>query len=79
VEENEEELEKLKLWLKKVRKRDILEVPLYEKALDKVKASEKKFEDFAQRVYEHIQKKDLPKQQTDKPRVQKKSKKTKEK
>ncbi|MBM4294386.1 MAG: chromate resistance protein ChrB [Deltaproteobacteria bacterium] len=53
VEENEEELDKLKQWLKKVEKRDILKPPLRKTAIDKVKMCEKIFEDFARRVYEH--------------------------
>ncbi|MBI5571241.1 MAG: chromate resistance protein ChrB [Desulfomonile tiedjei] len=58
VEENEEELEKLKLWLKKVEKRDIVEAPLHKQAVEKVKACEALFQDFALRVYEHSQGKD---------------------
>ena len=55
VEENEEELEKLKQWLKKVAKRDVLDVPLRKVAVEKLKSCEKRFEEFSQRVYEHIQ------------------------
>jgi len=55
VEENEEELEKLKQWLKKVEKRDVIKPPLRKTAIDKVKICEKIFEDFAHRVYEHSQ------------------------
>ncbi len=55
VEENEEELEKLKLWFKKVAKRDVLDVPLRKVAVEKLKDCEKRFEEFAQRVYEHLQ------------------------
>ncbi len=53
VEENEEELEKLRLWLKKVEKRDIVEAPLHKEAIEKVRACEALFHDFALRVYEH--------------------------
>ena len=55
VEENEEELEKLKQWLKKVEKRDVIKPPLRKTAINKVKVCEKIFEDFARRVYEHSQ------------------------
>jgi len=55
VEENEEELEKLKLWFKKVAKRDVLDVPLRKVAVEKLKGCEKRFEVFSQRVYEHVQ------------------------
>ena len=57
VEENEEELAKLKQWLKKVEKRDVIKPPLRRTAIDKVKMCEKIFEDFARRVYEHSQNK----------------------
>ncbi len=53
VEENEEELDKLKQWLRKVEKRDIIKPPLRKTATEKVKKCEKIFEDFAHRVYEH--------------------------
>ncbi len=62
VEENEEELDKLKQWLKKVEKRDVIRPPLRKAALDKVKMCEKIFEDFARRVYEHCQVKSRGKQ-----------------
>jgi hypothetical protein len=55
VEENEEELDKLKQWLKKVEKRDVIKPPLRKTAIDKIKKCEKIFEDFAHRVYEHSQ------------------------
>jgi hypothetical protein len=58
VEENEEELEKLKQWLKKVEKRDIMEAPLHKEAIEKIKACETLFQDFALKVYEHCQLKD---------------------
>jgi hypothetical protein len=57
VEENEEELEKLKQWLKKIEKRDFVKAPLRKTAIEKIKECEKMFEDFAQRVYKHIQSK----------------------
>jgi hypothetical protein len=55
VEENEEELEKLKQWFKKVGKRDFLKAPLHKKVIEKIKSCEKMFDDFARRVYEHTQ------------------------
>ena len=57
VEENEEEIEKLKKWLKKVEKRDVVGSPLHKAAIEKIKGCEKVFEDFARRVYEHSQSK----------------------
>ena len=55
VEENEEELGKLKQWYKKVEKRDVLDVPLRKVAVEKVKNCERLYEGFARRVYEHTQ------------------------
>ena len=56
VEENEEELEKLKQWLKKIEKRDVLGVPLQKAAAEKIKTCEKMFDDFAKTVYLHTHK-----------------------
>jgi hypothetical protein len=53
VEENEEELDKLRLWLKKIEKRDVLGGSKRKTATEKVKSCEQVFEDFARRVYEH--------------------------
>ncbi len=53
VEENEEELEKLKQWLRKVERRDPLKAPLRKEAHERIKQSKRVFEDFARRVYEH--------------------------
>ncbi len=53
VEENEEELEKLKLWFRKVEKRDIVEAPLHKEAAERIKGCEDLFQDFAVKVYEH--------------------------
>ena len=53
VEENEEELDKLRLWLKKIEKRDVLGGSKRKAANEKVKSCEQVFEDFARRVYEH--------------------------
>lgn len=58
VEENEEELEKLRLWLKKVEKRDIVDAPLHKQSVEKIRACETLFQDFARRVYEHSHGKD---------------------
>jgi hypothetical protein len=55
VEENEEELEKLKQWLDKVQKRDIVGAPSQQQAVEKVAQCEELFHDFALRVYEHTQ------------------------
>jgi hypothetical protein len=55
VEENEEELEKLKQWFKKVDKRDVIKASLRKTALEKIKACERLFDDFARRVYERAQ------------------------
>jgi hypothetical protein len=52
VEENEEELEKLRLWLKKIEKRDVLGASKRKAAMEKVKSCERVFDDFARRVYE---------------------------
>jgi hypothetical protein len=57
VEENEEELEKLKQWLKKVEKRDVVEAPLRKTAIEKIKSCEKMFDDFAKTVFLHTQSK----------------------
>jgi hypothetical protein len=53
VEENEEELEKLKEWLKKIERRDIVGAPLRREAAEKVAQCEELFEDFSKTVYEH--------------------------
>ncbi len=58
VEENEEELEKLTQWLKKVQKRDVIGAPLQKAAAEKIKACEKMFDDFAKTVYLHTHHKD---------------------
>ncbi len=52
VEENEDELNKLQQWLKKIEKRDFLGAPLRKIAVEKLKSCEKVFEEFAHRVYE---------------------------
>ncbi len=52
VEENEEELDKLKQWFKKVEKRDVLKSPMQKEALEKIRMCDKIFESFASRVYD---------------------------
>jgi hypothetical protein len=66
VEENEEELEKLKLWFKKVEKRDIVEAPLHKEAAERIKGCEALFQDFALMVYQHIQDKDKKRRKSSK-------------
>ncbi|GAB5047202.1 Chromate resistance protein ChrB [Thermodesulfovibrio sp. TK110] len=56
VEENEEELEKLKAWLKKVEKRDFVNAPLKKIATEKIKKCIRLFEEFSKRVYKESQK-----------------------
>jgi hypothetical protein len=67
VEENEEELEKLDQWLKKIEKRDVVEAPLHKEAVEKLNTCEKMFEDFAKTVYLHIHHKDKADQPSGKP------------
>lgn len=55
VEENEEELEKLKQWLIKIEKRVVTGATLRKTALEKVKECERRFDDFAKLVYLHSQ------------------------
>lgn len=59
VEENEEELDKLKHWLKKIEKRDLVKAPLRKQAIEKIKECEKMFDDFSKKVYEKSQKKNI--------------------
>ena len=66
VEENEEELEKLKQWLKKVEKRDIVEAPLHKEATERVKGCEALFQDFAMMVYQYSQNKDKKRRKSSK-------------
>lgn len=53
VEENEEELKKLRQWFKKIEKRDLMGAPLRKTAIEKLKACEKVYEEFARTVYEY--------------------------
>ncbi|NLI30592.1 MAG: chromate resistance protein ChrB [Nitrospiraceae bacterium] len=57
VEENEEELDKLKQWLAKIESRDFVKAPLRKVAVEKIRESEKIFDEFAKTVFEHSQKK----------------------
>lgn len=61
VEENEEELEKLKKWLKKVEKRDVIDTPMRKTAIEKIRICEKMFENFAKKVFTHVQGLETPK------------------
>ncbi len=49
MEENEEELEKLRHWLKKVKKRDFIKATLKKIAIEKIKTCEKMFDDFSKK------------------------------
>ncbi|MCX8027746.1 MAG: chromate resistance protein ChrB [Thermodesulfovibrionales bacterium] len=55
VEENEEELDKLKTWLKKIEKRDFINAPLRKEAIEKIKKCSKLFEEFSTTVYKETQ------------------------
>lgn len=55
LEENEEDFDKLRKWLRKVEKRSSLESPLHKEALGKMKLCEKAMNEFAQIVFEHTQ------------------------
>jgi len=55
VEENEEDLEKLLKWLRKVERRASLESPLRKEALSKMKLCEKAMNEFAEIVFAHTQ------------------------
>jgi len=55
VEENEEELEKLKAWLKKIERRDFVNAPLKKEAIERLRKCTKLFEEFSKRVYKEAQ------------------------
>ncbi|MFQ3573476.1 MAG: Chromate resistance protein ChrB [Thermodesulfovibrionales bacterium] len=55
VEENEEEMSKLKKWLFSIEKRDFIKSDLKKVAHQKMKHCEKIFYDFAKMVYEYQQ------------------------
>lgn len=54
VEENEEELAKIKKWLTKVEKRSVCEAPLRKVTLEKIRLCDKALEDFSQMVFDHL-------------------------
>jgi len=56
IEENEEELNKLKEWYEKVLKRDFYGAPLKEKAAEMLNRCEKDLEKFCDKVYEFTEK-----------------------
>ena len=56
VEENEEELEKLKKWLKKIQKRQTVNLPVQEEAIAALDQCEEVFEHFAALAYEKAEK-----------------------
>lgn len=53
AEENEEELEKLLSWFKKVKLRDLFESPLRETTEKKLEECRKCFEDFNSKTFEN--------------------------
>ncbi len=55
VEENEEELEKLKAWLKKIEKRDFVNASLKKEAIENIKKCIRLFDEFSKRVYKESQ------------------------
>lgn len=59
AEENEEELEKLLSWFKKVKLRDLFESPLREITEKKLEECRKRFEDFNSKTFEN-EKNDSP-------------------
>lgn len=54
VEENEEELAKIKKWMTKVEKRSVCEAPLRKETLEKIRQCDKALEDFSQLVFDHL-------------------------
>lgn len=56
VEENEEELEKLKNWFKKIQKRQIVEIPEKKQAITAIAKCEEVFEQFSAVAYERADK-----------------------
>jgi len=55
VEENEEDLDKLKKWIKKADERHLVKNPLRKLVAQKLKQCERALEDFSLQVYEHSQ------------------------
>jgi len=56
VEENEEELEKLKSWFKKILKRQIVDLPEREQVVAAIGKCEEAFENFSTLAYEKAEK-----------------------
>jgi hypothetical protein len=54
VEENEEELDKLKKWLAKIEKRNPTTSPVHKSVLKKIKLCEKALDDFSRAVYDRV-------------------------
>ncbi|SNS19026.1 hypothetical protein SAMN04488503_3104 [Humidesulfovibrio mexicanus] len=54
VEENEEELAKIKKWLTKVEKRSVCDAPLRKVTMEKIRLCDKALEDFSQMVFDHL-------------------------
>lgn len=54
VEENEEELEKIKKWYDKILKRSVYESPLRKTIVDKIKSCEIAFDRFSKIVFDRI-------------------------
>lgn len=57
AEENEEDLEKLKKWIKKAEERHLVKNPLRKQVSQKLRLCEKALEEFSLQVYEHSQSK----------------------
>jgi hypothetical protein len=55
VEENEEDLEKLKKWIKRADERHLVKNPLRKLVSQKLRLCEKAFDDFSSQVYEYSQ------------------------
>ena len=56
VEENDEELEKLKNWFKKIQKRQIVDLPIKGQAITAIRQCEDAFENFSALAYEKTEK-----------------------
>lgn len=53
VEENEEELSKIKKWFQKIEKRGLCQAPLRKATLERIKQCEKALEEFSEMVFHH--------------------------
>lgn len=56
IEENEEELNKLKEWYEKIKDRDVFFAPLRDEAIGLIKKCEEDLEKFCDKVYEFTEK-----------------------